>query len=122
VDVSDLAAFLLDLIARHGSGVFDVAPPQDRETYAGLLAAYADAVGTTPDITWVDEQWLAEHSVRRWTELPQWRIPAGAWAPDATATLVVNSVWRRAGIVRGGRGVWCDVGRGDGQPRRRPAG
>jgi 2'-hydroxyisoflavone reductase len=85
VDVRDLAGFLLDVIGRGASGVFNVAPPRDRETYGGLLSACADAVGSTPDITWVNEQWLAERGVRQWTELPLWRIPAGTWALDTAA-------------------------------------
>jgi nucleoside-diphosphate-sugar epimerase len=85
VDVRDLAGFLVDLTARGRSGEYNVAPPKDRETYGGLLAACADAVGATPEITWVDEQWLADQGVRQWTELPLWRIPAGTWALDTAA-------------------------------------
>jgi nucleoside-diphosphate-sugar epimerase len=83
IDVRDLARFLVDLTGQGGSGVMNVAPPEGRETYGGLLSACADAVGASPDITWVDEAWLAEQGVRQWTELPLWRTARGTWAVDA---------------------------------------
>jgi 2'-hydroxyisoflavone reductase len=94
IDVRDLAAFVLDLAGRGGRGVFNVAPPIDRETYGGLLTACANAVGTHPDITWVDEGWLAGQGVRQWTELPLWRIPPGTWALDTAAAAAAGLVCR----------------------------
>lgn len=123
VDVRDLAVFLLQLIEQGGHGVFNVAPPQGRETYGGLLAACAGAVGTDPDITWVEENWLADQGVRQWTELPLWRVPPGTWGLDTTAATAaglfcrplretVRDVW--AWLESGGAPVphprWADHG------------
>jgi nucleoside-diphosphate-sugar epimerase len=85
VDVRDLVGFVLAVIQQSGSGIFNAAPAQDRETYGGFLAACAQAVGVTPDVTWVDEHWLAGQGVRQWTELPLWRIAPGTWAMDTVA-------------------------------------
>jgi 2'-hydroxyisoflavone reductase len=104
VDVRDLAGFLLQQIDRAGSGVFNVAPPQDRETYGGLLSACADAIGARPDVTWVDEEWLADQGVRQWTELPLWRIPAGTWALDTAAASAAGLTCRP--LDRTVRDVW----------------
>lgn len=83
VDVRDLAAFLVGLTEQRAHGVFNVAAPHDGRTYGGLLSACAAAVGTTPDITWADEQWLVDAGVRQWTELPLWRVGKGTWSMDA---------------------------------------
>lgn len=82
IDVRDLAGFVLDAIEHGAAGAFNLAPVQDRETFGGMLTACAQAVGADPDITWVDEQWLAGQGVRQWTELPLWRIARGTWAMD----------------------------------------
>jgi 2'-hydroxyisoflavone reductase len=123
VDVRDLAAFLLRLTEQSGHGTFNVAPPKDRETYGELLTACAEAVGTSPDITWVDENWLADQGVRQWTELPLWRISAGTWALDTAAAAAaglscrplretVRDVW--AWLASGGAPVphprWAEHG------------
>jgi hypothetical protein len=44
---------------------------------------------------WVDEQWLAAHELRQWTELPLWRIPTGTWAMDVTAATAAGLTCRR---------------------------
>jgi len=100
VDVRDLAGFVLHLAESATCGAFNVAPPQGRETYADLLTACIDAVGSDgpgprPDLVWVDEQWLAAHGVRQWTELPLWRIPAGTWAMDVVAATAAGLTCRR---------------------------
>lgn len=82
IDVRDLASFLLSLLARDGSGVYNVASPHGRDTYGDLLAACAHAVGTAPEVTWVDETWLAHQDVRQWTEIPLWRTAPGTWATN----------------------------------------
>jgi hypothetical protein len=84
VDARDLAAFALGQLERGAHGQFNVAAPEGRETYGGLLDACLHAVHGTASFVWADEQWLAEQGVRQWTELPLWRIPGGTWAMDAT--------------------------------------
>jgi 2'-hydroxyisoflavone reductase len=105
VDVRDLAAFLLDLIERAEHGVYNVAAPQHDRTYEDLLLACARAVGTAPEITWVDEQWLVGRGVRQWTELPLWRVPAGTWAMEAGKALERGLVCRP--LDETARDVWA---------------
>ncbi len=77
IDVRDLAAFLLSLTARGRSGVYNVTAPPDRDTYGDLLTSCARAVGTHPDLTWIDDDWLTRQDVRQWTELPLWLTATG---------------------------------------------
>jgi 2'-hydroxyisoflavone reductase len=84
VDVRDLVAFTLSLIEQAQYGTFNVAAPIGRDSYGDLLTACRDAIGSDAEIIWVDEQWLVDHGVRQWTELPLWRTAPGTWAMDQT--------------------------------------
>lgn len=104
VDVRDVAAFLLALTEQRAHGVFNVAPPRTGRSYGDLLLACAEAVGARPDITWVDEQWLVDHGVRQWTEIPLWRIPRGTWAMNSDRALARGLVCRP--LSETARDVW----------------
>ena len=84
VDVRDLVAFALDQVERRRHGAYNVAAPVGRETYGGMLAACRDATGSSAEIVWVDDEWLAARGVGQWTELPLWRTARGTWLMDAS--------------------------------------
>jgi 2'-hydroxyisoflavone reductase len=116
VDVRDLAGFLLRLAEIGTPGVFNIAPPQGRETYGGLLNACLDAVHANdtnprPRLEWVDEQWLAAQSVRQWTELPLWRIPAGTWTMDVAAATTGGLTCRPLADTVRDVWAWLQAGR-----------
>ena len=61
IDVRDLAAWLLDLAESRTTGAFDaVGRPVP---FGDLLAGVAAGVGTEPELTWVDQDFLEEHEV-----------------------------------------------------------
>ncbi|KDA41274.1 NAD-dependent epimerase/dehydratase family protein [Frankia sp. BMG5.23] len=89
VDVRDLASFLLDLIGRSASGIFNVAAPTGHATYGRMLdacaAATRDVRGADEiEVVWAEPDWLVEQGVRQWTEIPLWRVQPGTWRLDAT--------------------------------------
>jgi len=94
VDVRDLAAFTLNQVEQRAVGAWNVAPPIGRETDGGMLAACREAVGSDATISWVEGQWLLDHEVRQWTELPLWRTGVGRWAMDATRSEAAGLVCR----------------------------
>ncbi len=73
IDVRDLAAWLLDLAEARTTGVFDaVGRPMP---FGEMLAGVAAGVGTEPDLTWVDQDFLEAHDVAPWAgdgSLPLW--------------------------------------------------
>ena len=73
IDVRDLATWLLDLAETRTTGVFDaVGEPMP---FADLLAQVGAGVGSDPQLTWVDQDFLESHGVAPWAgegSLPLW--------------------------------------------------
>jgi 2'-hydroxyisoflavone reductase len=69
VDVRDLAAWTVDAVERGLSGTFNAT--NEGVPWGELLAG--------ADVTWVSDEFLQEHGVGSWMELPLW-IPDPEWA------------------------------------------
>ncbi|WP_239405480.1 NAD-dependent epimerase/dehydratase family protein [Frankia sp. Cj3] len=113
VDVRDFAAFLLDLMRRSVSGVFNVAAPAGHATYSGFLDACIEATRTrhgSVDVVWAAQDWLAEQGVRPWTEIPLWRVSKGTWAMDATRAAETGLVCRPIGETVTDTWRWLTAG------------
>lgn len=63
IDVRDLAAFMLTLVERRASGVYNVVGPATPTTIADFLRDAAAALGLTARLTWVDEATLASRRI-----------------------------------------------------------
>jgi 2'-hydroxyisoflavone reductase len=85
VDARDLADFALLAISQSVTGTYNLAAPQDRETFGDLLRACVSVTGSSPEFIWVPDGKLLEAGVRQWSELPLWRTYAGVWQVDSTA-------------------------------------
>ncbi|WP_101523156.1 NAD-dependent epimerase/dehydratase family protein [Nocardioides houyundeii] len=73
IDVRDLASWIVDLAERRTAGVFDavgeIVPLGD------LLDRVAAGVGATPELTWVDQDFLQSRGVQPWAgprSIPLW--------------------------------------------------
>jgi len=93
VDVRDLAAWLVDLCARRGSGVFNATGFS--LPFATLLDTCRDVTGSDAVFTWVESSWLLEAGVEEWTGVPLW-IASPGWE---AANRVVVSRAVEAGLV-----------------------
>jgi 2'-hydroxyisoflavone reductase len=69
IDVRDLAAWILDAIEQGLSGTFNAT--NEGVSWEELLAG--------ADVTWVSDEFLQEHEVGPWMELPLW-LPDPEWA------------------------------------------
>ena len=73
IDVRDLATWLLGLAEARTTGVFDAVGTT--MPFGEMLAGLAAGVGTEPDLTWVDQDFLEAHGVAPWAgegSLPLW--------------------------------------------------
>ena len=77
IDARDLGDFVAASSAAGRTGRFNVVTPPGRDTLGGLLAA-ADSTGRAApaddplEVVWADEDFLAEHDVAPWSDLPLW--------------------------------------------------
>jgi 2'-hydroxyisoflavone reductase len=70
VDVRDLAAWMLDAAERGESGTFNATNPG--VPWGHLLETVRATTGPDAMLTWVSDDFLAEHEVGEWMELPLW--------------------------------------------------
>jgi 2'-hydroxyisoflavone reductase len=84
-DVRDLAEFTIRSAARGIAGAFNVAAPEGRETFGGLLGACAEVTGSGAEFVWVPDEQLLAYGVRQWSEMPLWRTFRGVWQVSSVA-------------------------------------
>ncbi|MDR7191622.1 NAD-dependent epimerase/dehydratase family protein [Luteimonas terrae] len=85
IDVRDLATFLLHLIERDTTGVFnaDAAPGTlDMGRLLDSCLRQAKAAGGASDarLTWLPADFLEAQNVKAWSDMPVWIAPAGDYA------------------------------------------
>jgi 2'-hydroxyisoflavone reductase len=79
IDARDLAAWMVRLSEGGASGVFNATGPDRRLPMSEVLEACREAASIDARFTWVDEEFLVEHGVKPWEEMP-------LWVPEATST------------------------------------
>jgi 2'-hydroxyisoflavone reductase len=84
VDVRDLADFALLAMDGAVPGTYNIAAPQNRETFGQMLQACAEVTGSDAEFTWVSDAELLAAGVRQWSQLPLWRTFPGVWQVDST--------------------------------------
>jgi 2'-hydroxyisoflavone reductase len=72
IDARDQASWLLDMVEAGRGGTFNVSGPRPPITLRAVLSACGDGI-----TTWVDDNFLLEHRVQPYSELPLW-VPASA--------------------------------------------
>lgn len=75
IDVRDLAHFMIHLLEQEASGTYLATGPEAPLTMAGMLYGIRAITSTPVKITWVEADFLAEHEVRGWSEMPVWVYP-----------------------------------------------
>ena len=84
IDVRDLAAWMMELVAQRNTGCFNADSPPGAFTMGELIRACQDAspkAGTT--VTWVPESFLAAHWTTDELDLPPWSPVSGDTAADS---------------------------------------
>jgi 2'-hydroxyisoflavone reductase len=82
VDVRDLGEWIVDLCERRVSGTFNAT--NEGVSWSELLATCGAVTGTDAEITWVPDEFLLEHEVGEWMELPLWIADPAMSAADRT--------------------------------------
>lgn len=80
IDARDLAAWILRMVERGETGVYNATGPNDPITMGGVLDTCRVVSGADARITWIEDQFLLDAGIAPWTEMPLW-IPSSD--PDA---------------------------------------
>jgi 2'-hydroxyisoflavone reductase len=67
---------MLGMAERGETGVFNATGPERPLTMAEVLEAIREESGSDATLRWTDEQFLVEHGVEQWSDLPLWLAPA----------------------------------------------
>ncbi|MGQ0553570.1 MAG: NAD-dependent epimerase/dehydratase family protein [Planctomycetota bacterium] len=98
IDVRDLAEFIVRSIEQRHFGVFNATGPERtltmKELLEGCVAGVAADATAPASLVWVPADFLAEHEVAPWGDLPVW-VPRG---PDAGFTTLDCSKAVAAGL------------------------
>ena len=70
VDVRDLGEWMVDLCEREVAGTFNAT--NEGVSWGELLEVCRSVAGADARVVWVSDQFLAEHEVGEWMELPLW--------------------------------------------------
>jgi 2'-hydroxyisoflavone reductase len=89
IDVRDLGEWIVALCERSLSGTFNATHPG--VTWGELLDTCREVSGTNAEITWVAPEFLTEHGVGQWMELPLWiHDPALTFADSVDVRRALN--------------------------------
>lgn len=84
IDVRDLAAWTLDAAARGLTGIYNATGPATQQSMGELLASCQRIAGIDSSLTWVSPEFITNHDVTPFLELPLWV------SPDMPGLLTVN--------------------------------
>jgi len=72
IDVRDLAAWTVRMIEDEGSGIYNATGPAGGVTMGKTLETCREVSESDARFVWVDGEFLLEHNVQPWTEMPLW--------------------------------------------------
>ncbi len=97
IDVRDLAAWLLHSVELGTTGRFNATGPVPSLTMQGLLESCRTVTGSDARFVWVGDDFLQQHEVGEWMELPLWLVdPAvgGMLAADISRAVAAGLTFR----------------------------
>lgn len=79
VDARDLAAFMVHLLETDTGGIFNASGPEPATSLGAIIETAAEISGSKPDVAWRSTEFLQQHDVKPWADLPLW-LPGERWA------------------------------------------
>jgi len=72
IDALDLAEWIIRMAEKRQSGIYNATGAEDGLTFARLLEECRRVSGSDATFIWVSEEFLIEHGVKAWGEMPLW--------------------------------------------------
>ncbi|MDM5188954.1 NAD-dependent epimerase/dehydratase family protein [Bacillus sp. DX4.1] len=92
IDVKDLAMWILYMIERNVTGIYNATGPDAPLTMEQLLQCCKQVTNSDAEFTWASEQFLLENHVAPWTEMP-------LWLPEEIPLQGEKEPWRGSGAI-----------------------
>ena len=86
IDARDLAEWTIRMVEQDDVGVFNATGPERPRPFGEMLNGIKAAIGSNATFTWVEQDFLQQHEVRQWGELPVW-VRQG---PDTAGFMTVS--------------------------------
>ncbi|MFC0270809.1 SDR family oxidoreductase [Metabacillus herbersteinensis] len=72
IDVKDIATWVFNMAENRKKGTFNVTGPNYELTMKELLNTCKAVTNSDTEFVWAEEQFILEHKVKPWTEMPLW--------------------------------------------------
>jgi len=121
IDQRDLGEWIVRLAENGVTGDFNATGPASRMSMAEMLYGIRAATNAPVRFTWVSEDFLREHEVRPWSDLPSWIPGDGLMAVDIQRALDAGLAFRPLAVTTRDILEW-DRTRPEEERGRRPPG
>jgi 2'-hydroxyisoflavone reductase len=75
--VRDLSDFIIKLVGENASGIYNATGPDSPLTLGELLDACRRVSGSVSTVHWASKEFLQEHKVAPWSDMPVWIPDSG---------------------------------------------
>jgi 2'-hydroxyisoflavone reductase len=72
IDARDLAEWTIRMAENGETGTFNATGPTRPRPIGDMLNGIKSAIGSAATLTWVNQEFLQQHEVRGWSEMPVW--------------------------------------------------
>ncbi len=72
IDVRDLAKWIVSMVEKRETGIYNATGPNSRISMGQLLGSIKEATYSNADFTWVADEFLLAHQVEPYTDMPLW--------------------------------------------------
>jgi len=72
IDVRDLAKWIVAMVEQKKTGFYNATGPASSLNFAEFLNAFSTLSNKENSLSWVKEEFLIDHGVQDWVELPLW--------------------------------------------------
>jgi 2'-hydroxyisoflavone reductase len=72
IDARDLAEWTIRMAENGETGIHNATGPEQPRPIGEMLNGIKAAIGSNATLTWVPQEFLQEHQVRGWSEMPVW--------------------------------------------------
>jgi 2'-hydroxyisoflavone reductase len=72
IDIKDVATWVFNMAENRKAGKFNITGPDNKLTIEELLNTCKAVTNSDAEFVWAEEQFILEHKVQPWTEMPFW--------------------------------------------------